>query len=609
MATDNESTDPDDFRRRIYEAMDDPELSLAEKRVRALSLGREYLDVENGHINRLTGTETFETVASVGGGVEMVPTGETLDRANTYCRRTVEASSPIALSNAPEQGWGDDPAYREFGLECYLGTTIFVRGDLYGTLCFASRSVRNAAFTVGEKTFVELIARLLGREIEAARHDRELEARDRALERSENKYQALLQAAPDAILLVDADTGEIVGANEKAVELTGYAGAELEAMRVAELVPEERRERYAEFLRDGIDETCRERFDDGVSLRIRRAGGSDVPVEVSGSTVEVNDMNVVQTVVRDISDRRERAQELERSRELLRQTQNAVNLGGWEVDLRTESLNWTDEVYRIYDLPVESDLTVEEAMEFFHPEDRPEVEDAFERVETEGETYNLEVRLVTASDEVRWVRTIGLPQYDDSGDDVVAVQGVFQDISDRKERERDLRINNRAVEEASVGIAISDATVEELPVLYANREFERLTGYDSETVLGRSPGFLHGPETDQAAVESVREALDSHEPVTTELLHYRADGMPFWDELTVTPVTDEHGDVPISSAFTGTSRRRNAVNARSRCWTASSGTIFETIWVSSEGTRRSSRTRLTAKSRRARRGSAKPRTT
>ena len=133
---------------------------------------------------------------------------------------------------------------------------------------------------------------------------------------------------------------------------------------------------------------------------------------------------------------RNRERELARQREFLTQTQEVANVGGWEVDMRTESLRWTDEVYRIHGKPFEYQPTIEDGLSFYHPDDRDTIRDAFERVTADGEPYDLELRIVRNAGEVRWVRTRGEPWYQD--EEIVGVRGTLQDITERKEREEEL---------------------------------------------------------------------------------------------------------------------------------------------------------------------------
>jgi len=560
---------------RLYEVMDDSTLSLAEKRRRGLEIGREFLGVEHGHIQRRGDNSTTDTIVASDGNNPDLTDGVTLDRATTYCRRVIDSDGPVALTDAPNQGWADDPAYQEHGLYCYLGTTIFVHGDVYGTVCFSSRDPRETAFASDEKAAVELLARLLGREIETAHHEQRVTEAQQAQKRVENKYEALLQQAPDAVFLADTDTAIISEANEKAAELTGYAQSQLEGMSVLDLHPPAERDRYArlfdtESLGDpGSSSGPHDRFEDGTPLFLRCADGTDRPIEMSVSVVEIDGQELVQGIVRDISARREREQELERTTEFLRQTQEAADIGGWGYDLRSETLRWSDEVYRIHGVPPEYEPTFPEALEFFHPDDRSTISDAFEELTTEGEPYDLELRIVTVEGAVRWVRAVGRPQYAEDEREIVAVRGVFQDITDRKEREINLRMKSQALEESTVGITIADADQDDLPIVYANEGFTKVTGYPTERVLGDNCRFLQGEETDEATVAEIREAIESDTPIRTEILNYRADGTPFWNNLTISPVTDAAGEdvthyVGVQEDITAKKRRDRLIEVLNR---------------------------------------------
>jgi PAS domain S-box-containing protein len=289
---------------------------------------------------------------------------------------------------------------------------------------------------------------------------------------------------------------------------------------------------------------------------------------MSVTSVDIDGQEFVQGIVRDISSRREREQKLARTTEFLQQTQEAANLGGWEYDLHSETLRWSDEVCRIHGLPPEYEPTVSEGLDFYHPDDQSIISDAFEELTTEGEPYDLELRLLTTDDSVRWVRVIGRPVYAED-EEIVAARGVFQDISGRKERERDLRIKSQALEESTVGITIADADQPDLPIVYANEGFTQITGYPKQRLLGDNCRFLQGEETDEATVTEIREAIESNTPIRTEILNYRADGTPFWNQLTIAPVRGTEDEdvthyVGIQDDITAKKRRDELIGVLNR---------------------------------------------
>ncbi|MFB6129982.1 MAG: bacterio-opsin activator domain-containing protein [Salinigranum sp.] len=103
----------------------------------------------------------------------------------------------------------------------------------------------------------------------------------------------------------------------------------------------------------------------------------------------------------------------------------------------------------------------------------------------------------------------------------------------------EFRLKERAMEEAPVGITISDAGEPDNPLIYLNDAFEALTGYGKRETVGRNCRFLQGDESDPNSVAAMREAIDAGEPVSVELVNYRKDGERFWNRVDVAPIRDE----------------------------------------------------------------------
>lgn len=112
-----------------------------------------------------------------------------------------------------------------------------------------------------------------------------------------------------------------------------------------------------------------------------------------------------------------------------------------------------------------------------------------------------------------------------------------------EEPEVGIELKEWAMDEAPVGITISDPDRDDNPIIYANEAFERITGYSREEVLGRNCRFLQGEGSDPETVATIREAVDEGESVSVELVNYRRNGEPFWNELTIAPLVDENGRV------------------------------------------------------------------
>ncbi|WIV67384.1 PAS domain S-box protein [Natrialbaceae archaeon AArc-T1-2] len=160
-------------RNELYEIIQ-RDIPFEQKARDALELGTQYLGADNGHLTRIDReTDYWEAIVSTDPPDGRFPPGLELDLNTTYCRRTIEANSTIALSDAPTQGWADDPAFEAHGLHCYHGTSLIVDNNTYGTVCFVAEDPREE-FSDGETMFAELIAKLLERELERQQHEAEL---------------------------------------------------------------------------------------------------------------------------------------------------------------------------------------------------------------------------------------------------------------------------------------------------------------------------------------------------------------------------------------------------------------------------------------------------
>ncbi|MGE5385509.1 MAG: EAL domain-containing protein [Betaproteobacteria bacterium] len=115
--------------------------------------------------------------------------------------------------------------------------------------------------------------------------------------------------------------------------------------------------------------------------------------------------------------------------------------------------------------------------------------------------------------------------------------------AEHQRAEARLRLLERAVAHCANAIIITDAIHGNHPILYVNPAFERLTGYVAAEVIGQNSRFLLGKETGQEGLVEIRAALREKREGISVLKNFHKDGSVIWQELTVTPVPDEHGVV------------------------------------------------------------------
>ena len=91
------------------------------------------------------------------------------------------------------------------------------------------------------------------------------------------------------------------------------------------------------------------------------------------------------------------------------------------------------------------------------------------------------------------------------------------------------------------GVTLADPDLPDMPIVYANKAFEKISGYPDDEVVGRNCRFLQGEDRDQEARTQLREAIQACQPVEVTLRNYRKDGELFYNHLALTPLFDREG--------------------------------------------------------------------
>lgn len=271
--------------------------------------------------------------------------------------------------------------------------------------------------------------------------------RERKLGRQQAFVDESLDALQDIFYVINED-GELLRWNERVSEISGYTDVELNDMAVTDFFVGEHHDR--------IEESVEETLETGVSevqADVLTASGDRIPYEFRGTCLKDPDHGkpVVVGVGRNISEQVKRERELERVHDFFTEAERLGDLGAWEFDA-SGTVVWTDGTRRIYGVDEGFEPTLEEAFEFFHPDDRDVIRQAVEAALEDGEDYDLELRAITAAGEQRWVRTRGKVLADE---EPRTVRGFVQDITEQKERQRNLQNAHaqlqNAIEAGAVG--------------------------------------------------------------------------------------------------------------------------------------------------------------
>ncbi len=194
---------------------------------------------------------------------------------------------------------------------------------------------------------------------------------------------------------------------------------------------------------------------------IRADNGQRVELNSRGEVVKDANGNPLKIVgvAQDITEQRRAEATLKKAHELLDETGRIARIGGWAFDARTMEISWTDGLRRILEVPDDYEPTIENSLQLYTPESRPIIEDAAERCYKENESFDLELTTYTYTGRILWVHVIGRAVIEDGK--CVRVQGVYQDITERKAAEEEhARLKGlleAAIEQSPSGILVANA--------------------------------------------------------------------------------------------------------------------------------------------------------
>jgi PAS domain S-box-containing protein len=253
--------------------------------------------------------------------------------------------------------------------------------------------------------------------------------------------------------------------------------------------------------------------------------------------------------------------ELERQSDLFSKTQDLANVGGWEWYPQREEGYYSEQVFEIYGVDDREGSNPEDDLqEFYHPEDRDAVREAFRRAVGEGQPYDVEARLIDANGEEKWVRTRGDPKFEDGR--VVRVRGTLRDITERKERTQELQRYERIVEASGDAIYALDT---EGCITMVNDTHVEWSGYPREELIGAHVSEFMPAEDVERGAEIISEILSDPEKTRGrfEMRGVRPEGDVRRYENNMAVITDEDGSfagsVGIIRDITDRKRREQAL--------------------------------------------------
>src|ERR1700745_1554674 len=282
---------------------------------------------------------------------------------------------------------------------------------------------------------------------------------EQALRKSEERWRSVFENSAIGVALTDLN-GRFLVTNHVFQAMVGYTEGELHAISFLEITHEDYRQANWALITELL-EGKRRQFQ--IEKQYRRKDGSLIWVSNNVSLVPGTERvpRFIMTLSEDITQRKHAEEALHRSEAYLAEAQKLTHTGSWVWNVRTDTLFWSQEVFRIYDYDPEK--MAHPTWDFFervHPEDRPKFEQRKKRMEsTQKERADSEIdfRIVLPDGTIKHLHSIAHPVIE-SGDEVV---GTVMDVTEQWKARAELESAFEEIKQRTEALRRSEAYLAE----------------------------------------------------------------------------------------------------------------------------------------------------
>ncbi|MEI6091391.1 MAG: PAS domain S-box protein [bacterium] len=363
----------------------------------------------------------------------------------------------------------------------------------------------------------KLIYELEVHQIELEQQTEELKLAKEETQIAVDKYKELFDFAPSGYITFSRD-GLIIEINLRGSLMIGIERSRLIKRHLVDFVSHDTQQIFNLFIENVFHSRTI------VVCDVTLINDDSLLMYVHLSAIVTDNIEQCNITMIDITERKIAEEKVKESYALQRIAEKKTHLGGWNVILEENRSYWSDEVAAIHGMPAGYSPLVEDAINFYAPEWRDRITQAFTDCSEKGIPYDVELQIITSTGKRVWVQTIGEAVRNEKGE-IFKVQGAFQDINERKKAEEKLReseekygsLFNKMLE----GFALHEIILDDEgnPIDYRflemNRAFEKMTNLKAEEVVGKTVLEIL-PNTEKYWIENYGRVAMTGEPLSFE---------------------------------------------------------------------------------------------
>ncbi|TAG49862.1 MAG: PAS domain S-box protein, partial [Runella slithyformis] len=280
------------------------------------------------------------------------------------------------------------------------------------------------------------------------------------------------------------------------------------------------------------------------------------------NNVRARDIDAKQYVIGnaiDITERYKLEKDLKKTKELLEQTSQIAQVGGWELDVLTKELYWSDYTKKIHGVPNSYTPQLNTAIQFYKPgKNQTLIQEAINHALNYGTAWDLELQLLTHKGNELWVRALGNVVIKNGK--CIKLLGAFQDIDKRKKTELALETSENKYKaffnNSPVGISIDKLNGGQF--VEGNNAFLKLIGYTESEYKAISYKAITDKKFSDIEAQLIKtlKQTGKYGPYEKEYVHKNGSIVPV--VLNGIKFTDDSGEELVYSTIENISERKNA---------------------------------------------------
>ncbi|MEI7828705.1 MAG: PAS domain S-box protein [Prolixibacteraceae bacterium] len=298
------------------------------------------------------------------------------------------------------------------------------------------------------------------------------------------KFNKIFESNPSLMAISTIPDGIFTDVNNAFLLKTGYTKEDIlgKTSKELNLFVDQQKQESASY------ELEKSGFISNLELQIKVKSGAILEGLFFGEIIEHHNTKLFLTVMVDMTERKHAEDLIRESESSLAEAQRMAHIGSWEWNMITNKVQWSKEMFRVFDIAPETyDGSPESIIKVLHPDDVEIFTNSMNRNLSDGDDPSLEYRIIHRDGSIRYLKAEGRMEQDESGQTVKAI-GTVQDITDSKRAQKELHQANNfldsIVENIPNMVFIKDA--KNLNFVRFNKAGENLTGITKDEIIGKN---------------------------------------------------------------------------------------------------------------------------